>query len=37
MLPAGIIDAGNLTAWDRPYEERQLPSWDAALRLCGAA
>lgn len=37
MLPAGIIDAGNLAAWDRPYEERQLPSWDVALAMNGAA
>lgn len=29
-LPAEVIDAGNCAAWDRPYEERKLPSWEWA-------
>ena len=28
MLPTEIIDATNLDAWDKPYEERACLSWD---------
>jgi ribose transport system substrate-binding protein len=28
MLPTEIIDAGNVAAWDKPYEERDSLSWD---------
>lgn len=36
ILPTEIIDAGNLIAWDRPYDQRQLPSWADALRMSTA-
>ncbi|WP_114964250.1 sugar ABC transporter substrate-binding protein [Alkalilacustris brevis] len=28
-LPVEIVDAGNCAQWDRPYEERDLPDWQA--------
>ena len=31
-LSADIVDASNCAAWDLPYEERPLPSWDMATR-----
>lgn len=30
-LPADIVDASNCEAWDLPYEERPLPSWDMVM------
>jgi ribose transport system substrate-binding protein len=30
-LPAELVTAGNLAAWDLPYEERPLPDWDRTL------
>jgi ribose transport system substrate-binding protein len=30
-LPADIIDIANCAAWDRPYEDRPLPEWDAVM------
>jgi ribose transport system substrate-binding protein len=30
-LPGDVIHAGNCDAWDLPYAQRQLPSWDLAL------
>ena len=32
MLPVEIVDSANCAAWDRPYEERPLPDWDAHVR-----
>jgi ribose transport system substrate-binding protein len=31
MLPVEIVDRGNCLAWDRPYERRALPDWDACV------
>jgi ribose transport system substrate-binding protein len=31
MLPVEIVDRANYAAWDRPFEERELPDWDAVL------
>jgi ribose transport system substrate-binding protein len=31
-LPADIIDIHNCAAWDRPFEDRPLPEWDAMMR-----
>ncbi|MEQ1772420.1 MAG: sugar ABC transporter substrate-binding protein [Burkholderiales bacterium] len=31
MLPVEIVDRANCAAWDRPFEERELPDWDAVL------
>ena len=28
MLPTEIVDASNVAAWDKPYEERDCVSWD---------
>jgi ribose transport system substrate-binding protein len=28
ILPTAIIDRGNVEQWDKPYEERPVPSWD---------
>lgn len=28
MLPTAIIDASNVTAWDKPYAERDCPRWE---------
>ncbi len=30
-LPAEIITVANCAAWDRPYEDRPLPEWDAIM------
>jgi ribose transport system substrate-binding protein len=30
-LPAEIINVANCAAWDRPYEARPLPEWDAVM------
>jgi len=30
-LPGDIVHTGNCDAWDRPYEQRPLPSWEMAL------
>ena len=27
MLPARLVDASNCALWDKPYEQRDLPSW----------
>jgi ribose transport system substrate-binding protein len=32
MLPVEVVDRSNCDAWDRPYEERPLPEWDALVR-----
>ncbi len=32
LLPAEIVDSGNVAAWDRPYEERSCVEWTEALR-----
>lgn len=32
MLPVEVVDRSNCAAWDRPYEERPLPEWDAYVR-----
>lgn len=34
-LPAEIIDIANCAAWDRPYEDRPLPEWDAIMNRIG--
>jgi ribose transport system substrate-binding protein len=30
-LPVDIVDASNCDSWDRPYEERAIPEWEAAI------
>ena len=35
VLPADIIDASNCADWDRPYEARPRPDWDAVTAACG--
>lgn len=37
MLPAELVDADNLQAWDVPYEQRPLPDWDETLAAQRAA
>jgi ribose transport system substrate-binding protein len=32
MLPVEVVDRSNCDAWDRPYEQRPLPEWDAYVR-----
>jgi len=32
MLPVEMVDRSNCDAWDRPYEERPLPEWNACVR-----
>ena len=29
MLPVEIVDRANCAAWDRPFEQRELPLWEA--------
>lgn len=29
MLPVEVVDRSNCEAWDRPYQERPLPEWNA--------
>jgi ribose transport system substrate-binding protein len=36
-LPADIIDIHNCAAWDRPFEDRPLPDWDAMMRRIRSA
>lgn len=36
VLAPDIIDARNAEAWDQPYEQRAVPSWDAFVRPGGA-
>jgi ribose transport system substrate-binding protein len=31
IVPADIIDLGNVNEWDLPYEARPLPSWDQVV------
>ena len=31
MLPVQVIDATNCAAWNRPYEARPSPEWDAVV------
>lgn len=31
VLPAELVDATNLQAWDLPYEQRPLPDWDHVI------
>jgi len=31
MLPVEVVDRGNCRAWDRPYQDRPLPEWDALV------
>ena len=33
LLPVQIVDRGNVSAWDRPYEERACLDWAEALKL----
>ena len=35
VLPADIIDDTNWAAWDRPYEARERPDWDATVAAHG--
>jgi ribose transport system substrate-binding protein len=35
VLPADIIDGTNCAAWDRPYEARERPDWDATVAVHG--
>lgn len=35
VLPADIIDGTNWAAWDRPYEARPHPDWDATVAAYG--
>lgn len=35
VLPADIIDEMNWAAWDRPYEARERPDWDATVAAHG--
>ncbi len=44
ILPTAIIDRRNVGDWDKPYEERPVPSWQEArahwigsIRMGGAA
>ena len=32
MLPVQVVDASNCANWDKPYEARESPSWDAVMR-----
>ncbi len=32
MLPVEVVDRSNCVSWDRPYEERPLPEWNACVR-----
>lgn len=32
MLPVEIVHRGNCEAWDRPYDQRPLPEWDAYVK-----
>jgi len=32
MLPVQVVDASNCSHWDKPYEARECPSWDAVMR-----
>lgn len=36
-LPVQIVDASNCQQWDKPFEERELVSWEDALRARSAA
>ncbi len=36
VLPVEMVTAANYRAWDRPYEERDCPDWDAMLAACRA-
>jgi ribose transport system substrate-binding protein len=31
VLPVEIVDASNCALWDRPYEDRPAPDWDAVM------
>jgi ribose transport system substrate-binding protein len=31
MLPVQVVDASNCAAWDRPYSERDCPTWDSIV------
>lgn len=33
MLPVEIVDRANCAAWDRPFEQRELPDWNAVVAL----
>lgn len=37
VLPAELVDAGNLQAWDLTYDQRPLPDWDQTLAANCAA
>lgn len=37
VLPAELVHAGNLQAWDMPYDQRPLPDWDQTLAAQRAA
>ena len=32
ILPVQVVDAANCALWDRPYENRECPSWDEMTR-----
>ena len=32
MLPVQVVDASNFANWDKPYEQRDCPDWDAVMR-----
>ena len=32
LLPVQVVDASNCTNWDKPYEQRDCPDWDAVMR-----
>ncbi|MEQ8813897.1 MAG: sugar ABC transporter substrate-binding protein [Thalassobaculum sp.] len=32
-LPADVVDVGNCAAWDVPYEQRPLPTWESATGI----
>ena len=32
MLPVQIVDASNYANWDRPYAERDCPSWAEVMK-----
>jgi hypothetical protein len=31
LLPVEVVDRSNCDAWDKPYEQRPLPEWDACV------
>jgi ribose transport system substrate-binding protein len=31
MLPVQVVHSGNLAPWDKPFEDRSSPAWDAVV------